>query len=187
MLARVIIVTFLLGLTTFIEIIGMESLSAISASMLFKTILLTYILSILFLFLLKYLRNISLNIYIQSICDIALVTAMVYATGGIRSIYSVFYPLVIIYSVLFLGKKGGLIIASAAGIFYGLFANLEFYGVIYPLFSVSIPDYPAERRLCVHPDHHPYPLILSHRLSGEFRRGAGEENQNPPCRETERF
>ncbi len=142
MLARVIIVTFLLGLATFIEIKEMESLSAISASTLFKTILLTYILSILFLFLLKHIKRISLNIYIQSICDVALITVMVYATGGIRSIYSVFYPLVIIYSVLFLGRNGGLIVASIAGIFYGLFADLEFYGVIYPLFSISIPDYP---------------------------------------------
>lgn len=142
MLARVLIVTFLLGLATFIEMKEMESLSAISASALFKTILLTYILSILFLVLLKYVRNISLNIYIQSICDAALITGMVYATGGIRSIYSVFYPLVIIYSVIFLGRNGGLIIASAAGLFYGLFADLEFHGVIYPIFSVPMPDYP---------------------------------------------
>jgi len=142
MLARVIIVTFLLGLTTFIEIMGMESQSAISVSMLFNTILLTYILSILFLLLPKYLPNISLNIYIQSICDIALVTAMLYATGGVRSIYSVFYPLIVIYSVIFLARKGGFIIASVAGIFYGLFANLEFNGVIYPLFADHIADYP---------------------------------------------
>jgi len=142
MLARVIIVTFLLVLATFIKVKEMESLSAISASTLFKTILLTYILSIIFLFLLKYIRNIPLNIYIQSICDVALITGMVYATGGIRSIYSVFYPLVIIYSVLFLGRNGGLIVASAASIFYGLFADLEFYGVIYPIFSIPIPGYP---------------------------------------------
>jgi two-component system, NtrC family, sensor histidine kinase PilS len=141
MLARVVIVTFLLGLATFIDIKGMESLSAVSASTLFKTILLTYVLSIIFLFLSKYISNISLNIYIQSICDVALITGMVYATGGIHSIYSVFYPLVIIYSVLFVGRRGGNIIASVAGIFYGLFADLEFYGVIYPLFSVDAPDY----------------------------------------------
>ena len=141
MLARVVIVTFILGLATFIEVMRMEPLSAMSASVLFATILLTYIFSILFLFLLKYIQNITLNIYIQSICDVALVTAMVYATGGIRSIYSVFYPLIIIYSVLFLGRKGGLIIASTAGIFYGLFADFEFYGVIYPVFSTPIPDY----------------------------------------------
>ncbi len=141
MLARVGIVTFILGLATFIEVMRMEPLSPISASALFTVILLTYILSILFLFLLNYIRNISLNIYIQSICDVALVTAMVYATGGIRSIYSVFYPLIIIYSVLFLGRKGGLIIASTAGIFYGLFAVSEFYGVIYAIFPTPVPDY----------------------------------------------
>lgn len=140
MLARVAIVTFLLGIATFVEIKGMGTLSAISASTLFKTILLTYILSIVYLPLLKYIRNLPLNIYIQSLCDVILITAMVYGTGGIHSIYSVFYPLVIIYAVLFLGRRGGLVIASAAGIFYGLFADLEFYGVIYPIFSIPIPD-----------------------------------------------
>ena len=59
MLARVIIVTFILGLATFIEVMRMEPLSLISASVLFTTILLTYILSILFLFLWKALGFIA--------------------------------------------------------------------------------------------------------------------------------
>ncbi len=54
-----------------------------------------------------------------------------------HSLHSVFIPEAIIYSVLFLGRQGGLIITSAAGIFYGLFVDLEFYGVIYPVFSTS--------------------------------------------------
>jgi two-component system, NtrC family, sensor histidine kinase PilS len=141
MLSRVAIVTFLLGIATFVEVKGMETLSAISVSTLFKTILLTYILSIGYLFLLKHLRNLSWNIYVQSLCDVILVTGMVYATGGIHSIYSIFYPLVIIYSVLFLGRRGGFVIASAAGIFYGLFADLEYYGVIYPISSIPYKDY----------------------------------------------
>jgi two-component system, NtrC family, sensor histidine kinase PilS len=140
MLSRVAIVTFLLGIATFVEVMGMQTLSAISASTLFKMILLTYILSIVYLFLLKYVRNLLLNIYIQSLCDVILITGMIYATGGIHSLYSVFYPLVIIYSVLFLGRRGGLIIASAAGIFYGLFVDLEFYGVIYPVSSAPIQN-----------------------------------------------
>jgi two-component system sensor histidine kinase PilS (NtrC family) len=142
MFSRIIIITFLLGIAAFIEIKGMESLATISASFLFKAIILTYLLSILFLFLLKNLRSLSVNIYIQGIADVALITGVVYATGGIHSIYSVFYPLVIIYSVLFLGRRGGLIIASAAGICYGLFADLEYYRVIYPLFTIPLPDYP---------------------------------------------
>lgn len=138
MLSRVAIVTFLLGLATFVEVKGMETLSSLSVSILFKAILLTYILSIGYLFLLKYMRNLPWNIYVQSFCDVVLVTGMVYATGGIQSIYSIFYPLVIIYSVLFLGRRGGFVIASMAGLFYGLFADLEYYGVIYPI--SSIPD-----------------------------------------------
>jgi two-component system sensor histidine kinase PilS (NtrC family) len=141
MLSRVAIVTFLLGIATFVEVKGMETLSAISAATLFKTILLTYIFSIVYLFLLKYVQNLLWNIYVQSLCDVVLITGMVYATGGIHSIYSVFYPLVIIYSVLFLGRRGGLVIASAAGIFYGLFVDLEYYGVIYPIFSIPNQDY----------------------------------------------
>ena len=92
MLSRVAIVTFLLGVAAFVEIKGMQTLSAISASTLFKTILLTYILSIVYLFLLKYVRNLIFNIYVQSLCDVILITGMVYATGGIQSLYSVFIP-----------------------------------------------------------------------------------------------
>ncbi len=141
MLSKVIVISALLVMTAFVEIKQMGALLAISASILFKTILLAYSLSILFIGVLKYIRNISLNIYIQSLCDIALITAMVYATGGIYSIYSIFYPLVIIYSVLFLGRRGGLIVASVAGIFYGLLANLEFYRVVYPQLYVYVPAY----------------------------------------------
>lgn len=140
MLSRVAIVTFLLGIAAFVELKGMGTLSEISVSTLFKTILLTYILSMAYLPLLKYIRSVSLNIYIQSLCDVILITAMVYGTGGIHSIYSVFYPLTIIYAVLFLGKRGGLIIASAAGIFYGLFATLEYYGLIHHIFSLPVPE-----------------------------------------------
>jgi two-component system, NtrC family, sensor histidine kinase PilS len=72
---------------------------------------------------------------------VVLITALVYVTGGIRSIYSVFYPLVIIYSVLFLAKGGGLIIASASSIFYGLLIDLEYYNIIHPIYAIAVHDY----------------------------------------------
>jgi len=140
MLARVLIVTFLLGIAAFVEFKEMEPLSAISSSALFKAIILTYLLSILYRFLLKSIPSLPVNLYIQSLCDVLLVTGLVYATGGIRSIYSVLYPLVIIYSVLFLERRGGLVIASAAGILYGLLANLEFYHMIVPTHSILVYD-----------------------------------------------
>lgn len=142
MFARVLIVTFLFGIAIFMDSREVGTLSSTLSSTLIKTIVLTYCLSIFYLVILKYIPSPIVNVYIQSLCDVALITLMVYATGGIRSIYSIFYPLVIIYSVLFLGRRGGLIVASVSGIFYGFFANLEFYGVIYPIQAIPIWNYP---------------------------------------------
>jgi len=135
---RVVIATFLLGIATFIRIKETEpSLQAALAPVYF-IIALTYLLSFAYFFIPKIIKNIRLNIYIQSLSDISLITALVYVTGGIESIYSVFYPLVIIYSVLFLAGRGGLISASVGSIFYGLLLDLEYYGIIQP---INIWDY----------------------------------------------
>ena len=130
---RVVIATFLLGITTFIRIKETEpSLQAALAPVYF-IIALIYLFSFACLFIPKIIKNIRLNIYIQSLSDISLITGLVYATGGIESIYSVLYPLVIIYSTLFLAGRGGLISASVGGIFYGLLLDLQFYGLIQPV------------------------------------------------------
>ena len=130
---RVVIATFLLGITTFIRIKETElSLQAALASLYF-IIALIYLFSFACLFIPKIIKNIRLNIYIQSLSDVSLITGLVYVTGGIESIYSVLYPLVIIYSTLFLAGRGGLISASVGGIFYGLLLDLQFYGLIQPV------------------------------------------------------
>ena len=140
-LSRVAIVTFLFGITTVLKIQRTEILPDISITLFYVIFALTYFLSLVYLLLLKFIKNTKLNIYIQTLCDVALITALVYVTGGIRSIYSVFYPLVIIYSVLFLEKGGGLIIASASSIFYGLLIDLEYYNIIHPIYTIAVHDY----------------------------------------------
>ncbi len=130
---RVVIATFLLGITTFIRIKETEpSLQAALAPVYF-IIALIYLFSFVCLFIPNIIKNIRLNIYIQSLSDVSLITGLVYVTGGIESIYSVLYPLVIIYSTLFLAGRGGLISASVGSIFYGLLLDLEYYGLIQPV------------------------------------------------------
>jgi two-component system, NtrC family, sensor histidine kinase PilS len=141
MASRVAIVTFLLGIATFIDVKGMEPFSYISLPHLFIIIFFTYLISIIYIILLRIIRNIRFNIYIQTFCDVLLITGLVYVTGGINSIYSVFYPLVIIYAVLFLPRSGVLIIASASAIFYGLLLDFEYYGVISPPPKAMLQDY----------------------------------------------
>src|SRR3972149_1552645 len=128
MLARVAIITFLLGMATFSELKGMALFPERSLSFYYIIIVTVYGLSFFYLFLLYLSKNIQINAYIQAICDVALITYLVYVTGGTLSIYSVFYNLVIIYSVLFLGRGGALIIDFVCSIFYGVLLDLEYYG-----------------------------------------------------------
>jgi two-component system sensor histidine kinase PilS (NtrC family) len=138
---RVIITSLFLGLAIFITI---ESPGfPISENVLYLLcfiIALTYMFSIVYSLMLKFLDNLRFNIYLQLTVDVILITLLVYLTGSVRSNYSVIYTLVIIYSVIYLGRKGGFIVASAAGISYGLLLDLEFYKFL-PSISSLERDY----------------------------------------------
>lgn len=117
----------------------------ISQTAIFVIIFLTYLFSIGYVVLAKLVDSQGINIYIQSICDVLIITVLVYYTGGIRSVYPVFFQSVIIYSVLFLGRRGGIFIASICAILYGILINLQYYRFIYPVFGGMGYDvnYPA--------------------------------------------
>jgi two-component system, NtrC family, sensor histidine kinase PilS len=83
--------------------------------------------------LLKRLRNLTAFAYGQIIMDTVVVTAIIYATGGIESIFSFLYLLTIINGSIILYRKGGMITASCCSILYGLLLDLHYYGVITPL------------------------------------------------------
>ena len=142
-LSRVAMATFLLGIFIFLQIKAPDFLAQRSISYFYGIIALIYLLSLAFSVLSRIFTNQQIHIYLQTITDVVIITALIYVTGGIRSTYAVFYPLVIIYSVLYLGRNGGLITASAASIFYGLLIDLEYYRVITPLshpYIWEIPD-----------------------------------------------
>lgn len=154
-ISRVIIITLFLGVAIFIDIkkTGFP-VSVRALNFLYFLIAATYFFSIGYILLLKIIKNIRINIYLQLGVDILLTTVLVYITGSLRSNYSVLYTLIIIYSVIFLGRYGGLIIASAAGILYGLLLDFEFYKLIPPFFTVEHSyDFTAEDvfiRILVH-------------------------------------
>lgn len=141
MLVRVAIITFLLGIAAFSEFEGAALIPEKSLPFYYAIVVITYGLSFFYLFLLYRSKNIKANLYIQAVIDTLLITYLVYVTGGTGSIYPVFYTLVIIYSVLFLGRKGGLIITSACSILYGTLLELEYYGVI-TSFLAAADSYP---------------------------------------------
>jgi two-component system, NtrC family, sensor histidine kinase PilS len=135
---RVVIITLFLGVAIFIDIkkTGFP-VSVSTLNFLYFIIAATYFFTIAYILLLKIFKDFKINIYLQLAVDVLLVTMLVYITGSLRSNYSVLYTLVIIYSVIFLGRYGGMIMASAAGIFYGLLLDFEFYKVIPPISIVE--------------------------------------------------
>lgn len=140
-LSRLFIVTFILGIHVYAETGEGVGFFPIPVSFFSLTILFTYFISAIFVFFFYHNRSATVNIYFQSITDLFVITSVIYATGGIHSIYSVFYPLVVIYAAIFLERRGGLLIASAAAILYGLSAVLEYYELIHPILASYFSSY----------------------------------------------
>lgn len=140
-ISRLIIISLFLGVAIFLDIKKTGLLVSVrTLNLLYFIIAATYFFSIAYILLSKILKNLKINIYLQLAVDVLLVTMLVYITGSFRSNYSVLYTLVIIYSVIFLGRNGGLLIASTSGIFYGLLLDFEFYKLIPPV-SAMEPGY----------------------------------------------
>ncbi|HPD55713.1 MAG TPA: ATP-binding protein [Smithellaceae bacterium] len=127
---RAVVITLFLGVAVYLDIKNALSVKEIAIRFFYIIIALTYLISILYYFLLKHLLDVRYHVYLQLAVDIVLITLLVYFTGSASSNYSLLYPLIIIYSVIFLGRRVGLIVASASTIAYGLLLDLEFYNVI---------------------------------------------------------
>lgn len=138
---RLIIITLFLSVAIFLDIkkTGFP-VSVSTLNFLYFIIAATYFFSIAYILILKIFKDLRINICLQLAIDVLLITLLVYITGSFRSNYSVLYTLIIIYSVIFLDRYGGLIIASAAGSFYSLLLGLEFYQLI-PGISTMEHDY----------------------------------------------
>ena len=143
-ISRVMVLSIFLLVTFFLGTIrpAIPVLSSL-LYLIYAVIIVMYCLSIVYTLLLRKEKYFQINIYIQLAVDICLVSFLVYLTGSIGSNYSLLYTLVIIYSAIFLGRRGALIFASACGIAYGLVLELEYFTVIPTLYSIG-RDYSVE-------------------------------------------
>ena len=138
MLLRVIFVSLLLGASIFIQIRQTQTYFAYIQNAHYLLIILVYFLTFIYTILFKHLGNLVALAYLQLIIDTLLVTAIIYTTGGIGSIFSFLYIIAIIIGSMLLYRKGGFIIASTSSILYGLLLDLHYYDVIHPLGTRSV-------------------------------------------------
>lgn len=135
-ISRIVIITIFLGITVFIDVKKQLFLLPDATIHLFYFIVgAIYLASVVYILLFKFRVNLKFNIYIQIVIDLIAVSFLILMFGNTQIDYSLLYTLVIIYSAIFLGRRGGMLVASVPSILYGLFINLEFYNLM-PSFHI---------------------------------------------------
>ncbi|MBE9592443.1 MAG: PAS domain-containing protein [Proteobacteria bacterium] len=133
MFLRVGFVSLLLGVAIVIQVRETKTYFGEILNAHYFLIALIYFLTFFYIVSLKYIKNLFKFAYLQLLIDTIFITAIIYTTGGIESIFSFLYILNIISGGIILYRYGGMIIASFSSILYGAFLDLSYYGLINPI------------------------------------------------------
>ncbi|MFH1489065.1 MAG: ATP-binding protein [Pseudomonadota bacterium] len=142
MFLRVLFVSLLLGASAFIQVRQSKTYFGDIQTSHYVLIAAVYFLTFFYIIFLKKQKNLLRLTYTQLMIDTFFVTAMVYTTGGIESIFSFLYILTIINGSIILYRRGGMVMASSSSILYGLLLDLHYYNIIQPFGSRL--NYPEE-------------------------------------------
>ncbi|UCH07348.1 MAG: PAS domain-containing protein [Deltaproteobacteria bacterium] len=132
---RVILVSLLLGVAIIIRVRETSNFFGPIVNAHYFLIIATYILTFTYLIAFKYIKNLAKFAYFQILLDTVLITAIIYTTGGIESMFSLLYLLNIISAGIILYRRGGVMVASFSTILYGALLDLSYYGLISPMGS----------------------------------------------------
>jgi len=133
MFLRVGLVSLLLGVAIIIQVRETKTYFGEILNAHYFLIALIYFLTFFYTIALKYIKSPSRFAYLQLLLDTIFITAIIYTTGGIESIFSLFYLLNIISGGTILYRRGGMIIASFSSVLYGAFLDLSYYQLIKPM------------------------------------------------------
>ena len=129
MALRVVLALAFLGITAWFQT-REHSVTVLNLFPLYAVVIAIGLLTILYALLLNRIENLRLFTYVQITVDIAVITAVVFVTGGIESYLNTLYSLAVIGASIFLGRRGGYYTASLSSIAYGVLIDLDFYGAL---------------------------------------------------------
>lgn len=136
---RILILTFLLAIQ--LAVVRLTP-SPLPVAPFLTAMVLWYVLSLFFLFLVSVWSERRPQAMLQVLSDLGMVTLVVHLTGGIDSSLNFLYPLVIIVACMLLPRSWGLLSAGLAFILFGSILELDYYNVI-PGFSSTHPKLEA--------------------------------------------
>ncbi len=125
--ARVAVITLLLGSFYLFRIGGLRFLSPTVFSFFIVTL---YVLTIVYAVTLRYIKapsSITLFAYVQIVVDVFTEIVLVYLSGGIESWFSFTFLLSIISASIVLNRRASYYAASLSSILYGLLIEFQYY------------------------------------------------------------
>src|SRR5574340_1151474 len=141
MVLRVVIALAFLGITTWFQT-REYSYKQLNLYPLYAVVVTVGLLTIAYALALNSIRNLRLFTFVQVTVDIALVTVIVFVTGGTESYLHTLYLLSIIGGSILLNRRGGYYAASVSSIAYGVLIDMDFYGMLPARYKV-LSYYPA--------------------------------------------
>ena len=126
MILRVTVITVLLGSLAVLNVYQNHP----PTRSIYAVVIATYLLTIAYSIGYRSIRSLYVFAYAQIIGDVLLETGVVYVTGGLDSLFSFIYLFSIFSAGFLLHRRGCLIVASLAGILYGVLVELQYYAVI---------------------------------------------------------
>ncbi len=139
---RFLIITFLLAI---VFLLRNYSFLDIDTRYFVPLMLLWYTLAIFYMILLRWIPQARWNAPLQIVCDLFLVTGLVFATGEHESYFTSLYLLVIIVASILFTRRSALLIACFSFILLGTLVELAYYERI-PRTALLMP---GERQLQV--------------------------------------
>jgi two-component system sensor histidine kinase PilS (NtrC family) len=134
MLLRLLFATFLLVATVIVQARAYPTIFNTSLPSLYILAGVIYCLTLCYALMLDRVENYTLFAYVQTLLDVLFISALIYLTGGIQSIFSFIFILTIISAAIMLYRRGGILVASASSICYGTLLDLQYFGMIHPFY-----------------------------------------------------
>src|SRR5258707_13994376 len=133
---RFFLITLLLAL---VLVLGKTSQLEVSTRLFLPLMILWYTLAIIYAIMMRWMPTASWHGPVQLICDLLLVTGIIYLTGTQDSYFIWLYPLAIIVASILFSREATFIVAGLSFVLLGGLAELIYYNVL-PRMQVAVPS-----------------------------------------------
>lgn len=129
---RFVIVTFVFAIDYSIRTLAPSPASLLSIKYLGMIVILWYVFGLFFLIYNQLSHDYALQAYLQILCDVVLITAVVHVTGDLDSNYFSLYLMVIIIASILLPRSRVFLVAAICFVFMGSLFEIAYLPSLYP-------------------------------------------------------